>query len=61
MSIINIDQQKYFDRVHHEYLFRVLKAFGLGNKFISFIKLCDIDDSSFININGNVCGTGWWY
>ena len=33
------------------YLFRVLKAFGLGDRFISFIKLCYIDVSSFININ----------
>ena len=56
MSIINIDQEKAFDRVSHEYLFRVLKAFGLGNRFISFTKLCYIDVSSFININGSSCG-----
>ena len=56
MSIINIDQEKAFDRVSHEYLFRVLKAFGLGDRFISYIKLCYIDVSSFININGSVCG-----
>ena len=54
MSIINIDQEKAFHRVSHEYLFRVLKAFGLGDRFISFIKLCFIDVSSFININGSV-------
>ena len=56
MSIINIDQEKAFDRVSHEYLFRVLKAFGLGDRFISVIKLFYIDVSSFININGSVCG-----
>ena len=56
MSIINIYQEKAFDRVNHEYLFRVLKVFGLGDRFISFIKLCYIDVSSFININGSVCG-----
>ena len=36
VSIININQEKAFDRVRHEYLFRVLKAFGLGDRFISF-------------------------
>ena len=56
MSIINIDQEKAFDRVSHEYSFRVLKAFGLGDRFISFIKLCYIGVSSFININGGVGG-----
>ena len=55
MPIINIDQEKAFDEVSHEYLFRVLKVFGLGDRFISFIKLCYIDVSSFININGSVC------
>ena len=56
MSIINIDKEKAFDRVRHEYLLRILKAFGLGDRFISFIKLCYIDVPSFININGSVCG-----
>ena len=56
MSIINRVQEKAFDRVSHEYLFRDLKAFGLGDRFISFIKLCYIDVSSFININGSVVG-----
>ena len=32
------------------------KAFGLGDRFISYIKLCYIDVSSFTTINGCVCG-----
>ena len=56
MSIINIYHEQAFDIVSHECLFRVLKVFGLGNRFISFIKLCYKDVSSFININGSVCG-----
>ena len=39
MSIINIDQEKAFYIVSRKYLFIVLKAFGLGARFISFIKL----------------------
>ena len=58
MSIINIDHEKAFDKVSHEYLFRVLKGFGVGDRFISFIKVCYIDVSSFININGSVCEPG---
>ena len=33
MSIINIYQEQYLDRFSHKYLFRVLKAFGLGDRF----------------------------
>ena len=33
-----------------------MKAFGLGDRFISYIKLCYIDVSSFININESMCG-----
>ena len=35
---------------------KLLIAFGLVDRFISFIKLCYIDVSSFNNINGSVCG-----
>ena len=48
--MINIDQEKGFDKVSHENLFRVVKVFGLGNRFILFIKLCYIDVSSFITL-----------
>ena len=37
LTIINIDKEKAFDRVSHEYVFRVLKAFGLCSRFKSLI------------------------
>ena len=52
MSIINIDQEKAFDI---ELVVSIYLEFGLGDRYISFIKLCYIDVSSFININGNLC------
>ena len=35
----SIDQEKAFDRVDHGYLFRMLNAFGLGDGFISWVRL----------------------
>ena len=55
MSIINIDQEKAIDRVSHEYLFRVLTAFGLSDRFISFIKLCYIYMCPVLLILMEVC------
>ena len=38
-AIISLDQSKAFDRVSHEYLFKVLTNFGFGPQFISLVKL----------------------
>lgn len=38
LGIIAIDQQAAFDRISHEYLFKVLKKFGFGEKFIQAMK-----------------------
>lgn len=33
LGLLSLDQEKVFDRVDHEYLFRTLKAFGCGDGF----------------------------
>ena len=36
---LNIDQEKAFDRVPHQYLFETIEKFGFGNNFIKWIKI----------------------
>lgn len=34
-----MDLEKAFDRVNHTYLFEVLKSFGFGKNFISYVEM----------------------
>lgn len=36
--ILNLDQQKAYDRVRHEWLFDCLEAYGFGPRFLTYIK-----------------------
>ena len=53
-AIISLDQTKAFDRVSHEYLFKVLHSFGFGNNFISLVKLLYTNIFSCVLVNGFV-------
>ena len=53
-AIISLDQSKAFDRVSHEYLFKVLHGFGFGAHFISLVKLLYSNIYSSVLVNGFV-------
>ena len=47
-------QEKAFDRVNHNFLFKVMKSFGIGDNFINWIKLLYSNASATVNVNGNL-------
>ena len=51
-ALLFLDQEKAFDRVSHEFLYKVLEKFGFGGSFIHWIKLLYSNASTMINING---------
>ena len=53
-AFIFIDQEKAFDRVNHNFLFKVMKSFGIGDNFINWIKLLYSNASATVNVNGNL-------
>ena len=51
LAILSLDQQKAFDRVHHEYLEHALAAFGFGPTFIKYIMTLYTGTESLIKVN----------
>ena len=54
LGIVALDQEKAFDRVHHDYLLQTLHSFGFGSRFIHYIKTLYTDIQSLIKINNTL-------
>ena len=50
--ILSLDQEKAFDRVEHNYLFKVLEKYNFPKNFINFIKILYKDVKSKVQVNG---------
>lgn len=54
MKILSIDQEKAFDRVNHQFLFKVLDRCNLGNFFTKWIHILYSKPTSSVNINNSL-------
>lgn len=54
VGIISIDQEKAFDRVDHVFLFSTLQAFGVGEGFMSWIKLLYSGACCVVKVGGGL-------
>ena len=51
-AFIFLDQEKAFDRMSHNFIFKTLKKFGFGEKFINWIKMIYNGTNSAVKVNG---------
>ena len=51
-AFIFLDQEKAFDRVNHEFLFKTMAAFGIGPGYIEWVRKIYSTASTKIQING---------
>ena len=53
-AFIFLDQEKAFDRVDHEFLYKTMDAFGIGQGFIKWVRLLYANAATKIIINGHL-------
>ena len=51
-ALLFLDQEKAFDRVSHDFLYKVMEKFGVGDYFINWVKLIYSNASTRVNLNG---------
>ncbi len=54
VGILSLDQEKAFDRIDHDFLFSVFKAFGFGEKFIAWVSLLYSNASCMVKVGGGL-------
>ena len=54
IGIISIDQEKAFDRVDRSFLFATLQTFGVGEHFLSWVKLLYNDTCCVVKVGGGL-------
>ena len=50
-ALIFLDQEKAFDRVEHDFLFKAMSAFGIGENFIDWLRVLYANATTRIKVN----------
>jgi len=50
LALIFLDQEKAFDRMSHNFIFKTLERFGFGEYFIKWVKTICFDTKSFVKV-----------
>jgi len=53
-ALVSFDQSKAFDRVAHDYLFKISEAFGFGPSLLAWVRLLYNNIGSRIIVNGHL-------
>ena len=56
-GLVSLDQEKAFDRVDHEYLFKVM--FGFGKSFLTYVKLLYAGASCMVKVGVGLSRPVW--
>ena len=51
-AFVFLDQEKAFDRVNHDFLFKTMERFGIGQEFINWVTVLYSNATTKIKING---------
>ena len=51
-AFIFLDQEKAFDRMSHQFIFKTLRTFGFGENFIKWVKIVYTNTKSAVKVNG---------
>jgi hypothetical protein len=50
--IVALDQEKAYDKIEHDYLWRALASYGMPEEFIRTVKALYSDAYTYVMVNG---------
>ena len=55
-AFIFLDQEKAFDRVNHDFLYKMMHAFGIGTTFVNWVRRIYSNATIQVKVNGFLSG-----